>query len=148
MKGAVDMAVSKKVRGTASAMPMGILLGTMTGAAMLGIASLILAWLIHSGKVRVSTMGYISMGILLITAAAGSLLAILRVKRRKILVGLLTGGSLYAVLLGTNALFFGGHYQGMLTTALMIFVGSLTPAVLGMRGEVSSHKRAKKIKKW
>lgn len=141
------MAVRKKARGTASIMPLGVLIGVLIGVIVILITSFILAWLIHTGRVQMSILGYASMGVLVFSAAVASFMAIHRVKRCKLFVALMTGGTLYFVLLGGNALFLGGMYQGMLTTAIMICLGSLVPAMIGLRKEAKVNKVHKKIKR-
>lgn len=135
------MAVRSKSTGTALAMPAGIFLGVLIGIGLITITSFVLAWLIYTNRVGVSVLGYVSMGLLLISSAVGSLLAVRRVKRRRVLVGFLTGGGMYLVLLVINALLLGGHYQGAMMTGVMICSGSALAMVIGGREKGSGRNR-------
>ena len=131
-------------RGKALTMPLGLLLGTMLGLLVMMLLSLALAWLTHEGKVSVSSLGYASMGILLISGDVSAWLAISLIKRRRIIVGVLTGSLVFLSLLGMNALFMGGHYQGVLVTAVMVYLGSLIPSVFCLKRKQRPGRKRRK----
>lgn len=125
------MTVNQKVTGTAWGVPAGLAFG---GAVSLGITflmSALTALLVLSGRISSNSIGYCSMVILLLSAAAGAAAAIGRIKRCRFQVCMATGLVYYGCLLGTTALFFGGIYHGMGVTALMVLCGIGLVALLG-----------------
>ena len=76
---------------------------------------------------------------------AGAAVAVGKIKRRRVYVCLLSGGIYYGILLAMTALFFGGQYQGMGVTALLVLAGSGLVALLGLRGEKGAKPRRRKI---
>lgn len=140
----VRMVVNRKVTGTASAMPVGLAIGAgvSLGVTLLGCG--LLAWLIDSGKVPQTGIGYGALGILLAGSLLGAAAAYGRIQRRRMLVCLLSGLIYFAALLGMTALFFGGQYQGMGVTALVIFGGSLCTGLLGLRGQGRGRRHHRK----
>ncbi len=140
------MVANQKVTGRASSIPVGIGLGILLSVAITLLLSCLLAWLVLGGRIGESGMGYGIMGILLIASLAGSALAILRVKHRKLLVGLAAGIGYLAVLLMCTALFFGGQYQGIGVTAVVILCGSLAASLLGARDGKGRKKSTRKMR--
>lgn len=140
------MVVNRKVTGTASAMPVGLAmgLGISLGATMLGCA--VLAWLISQETVPQSGIGYGSVVILLVSSLLGAGVACGRIKRRRMLVCVLSGVCYFASLICITALFFGGQYQGMGVTALVILAGSLCIGLLGLRGDGSRGRHRRKTR--
>lgn len=140
------MVANRKVTGAASAMPVGLAvgLGVSLGTTLLGCA--VLAWLIGRETVPQSGIGYGSLVILLTASLLGAGVACGRVKRRRMLVCTLSGLCYFASLVCMTALFFGGQYQGMGVTALVILAGSLCIGLLGLRGEGSRNRRRRKTR--
>ena len=125
------MTVYQKVTGTAWGVPAGLAFG---GAISLGITlmmSALAAVMVLSGRISPNSIGYCSMVILLLSAAAGAAAAIGRIKRCRFQVCMAAGLVYYGYLLGITALFFGGIYHGMGVTALMVLCGCGLVALLG-----------------
>lgn len=110
--------------GRASSFPAGVLIGTGTGMALLLLLTALCAKLISMEALREESFGYGIMAALLISSFTGAYTACERVKRRKLAVcGSVWAATLFC-LLGMTALFFGGQYQGIGVTALLLAGGS------------------------
>lgn len=129
------MVSNHKVTGKASNIPMGILLGLSVSILITLVGAAVAAWMISGELTGQETLGYLSAGILLLASAAGSIVAAGRIKRMRVQSGLLSGLSYYLFLLAMTALFFGGQYQGMGVTALMVALGCTSGALVGLKGK-------------
>ena len=125
------MTVNQKVTGTASTIPVGLALGVLTSLGITILASAVTAWLILRGTLAENSVGYCAMVILLLASMAGAAVAIGRIKRRRLQMGLAAGAIYYGCLLAVAALCFGGIYDGMGVTALMVLCGSMLVILLG-----------------
>ena len=137
------MKASNKVKGTAVPMPAGVAMGTLTSIVFTGISAVLLTWMILSGKVDETSIGYFSMGIILIGSLIGALLSAGKIKRRRMLVCGITGGAYYFTLILCTLIFFGGNFRGLGVTAIMVLVGSLASGLLGLRKQ-NRHRRVSK----
>lgn len=122
-----------KVTGTAASIPAGIGIGlgvsiivTLLGAA--GTAYLATAEMIGENRI-----GYAAMVILFVAAVSGAATAVGRTKRLRLQISLLAGISYFLMLLAVTALFFGGMYEGVGTTLILVLLGSLLVAVIPVR---------------
>ena len=135
------MVVNRKVTGTAASMPAGLALGALVSLAVTAGGSVIAARLILGERMPEESVGYCSMAILLLASALGAWTAAGRIKHRGGYVCLLSGIVYYGCLLAATALFFGGIYQGMGATALVVLAGCGAAALLGMnRQKAPSHR--------
>ena len=142
-KGRISLAGKKKQSGRAAALPVGIGFGVISALFITVLGAVGLTALIAGEHMSVATFGYGVMVILLVAAVVGAIVAMLLVKHRKLLVSLLAGSAYYLVLLSLNAMFFGGQYEGTLTTGLVILGGSGVAAILGSREEKPSKRKHK-----
>lgn len=118
------MVSARKPTGRAMSVPAGLAVGALTGVAVTLIGSALLAYLINREQIPVTALGYGTMVILFLASAAGSALAAGKIKHLHLQVSLMTGGVFFLILLGINALFFGGQYRGIGVTAAAILAGS------------------------
>lgn len=140
------MVTNKKVTGTALPFPVGIAVGVLVSVGTTALLSAVLTWLVLSGKLNESAVGYASMGILLLSTALGSVLSAVKIKRRWLLVCELTGVLHFFVLLAATALFFGGEYHGVGITGALILTGSTGAGLMGLRRNGTYKKRCTKLK--
>lgn len=140
------MVINKKVTGKAMSMTVGFATGLAASLTLTLIGTAIVANMILSEKIGESAIGYGAIAILLAASAVGAWLAALLIKRRWMLVCLGAGGIYYLTLLGITAMFFGGQYQGMGVTALVVIGGCGAVGLLGLKGERSGNKRRKKYR--
>ena len=137
----------QRSNGRASSIPAGL---AVAGAVSLGttfVGSAVTAWLILRGSFPTRWAGYCAMVILLLSAAAGAVVAVSRIQRRSAQMCLASGGIYYGSLLAITALFLGGQFQGMVVTALMVFCGSGVVLLLGGGRKTGNHHRRRKIRK-
>ena len=138
------MVSTKKVTGKAASFPVGLAVGLAVSMGITLMSAALLTHLVLSEKMSENAIGYGAMVILLIAAAVGAWIAAVLVKHRWMVVCLGAGGSYFLTLLAITALFFGGQYQGVGVTALLILGGSGGVGLLGLRqGKKVSFKRKK-----
>lgn len=138
------MVVNHKVTGKASSVPAGLALGGAVSLAMTLTLAALIARLVSTEVLPEEKIGYGVMGLLFISAFGGALMANNRIKRQKLLVSALAGGVYWAMLLSITALFFGGQYEAVGVTALVVMGGSLVTAFLGQRpGRGGKHRKPK-----
>ena len=103
----------------------------------------ILVGMIMSDKVNTTQPGYYIMGILFVSSFVGALVSGMIIKRRWIFVSVLVGMACYLILLLTTAIVFGGRFQGVAVTGVMIMMGSLASGAIGvgMHGDNSRHAK-------
>lgn len=138
------MVVNRKVTGRASTLPGGLALGAGASMVMTLVLSVVTAKLIDTGAMAESSVGYAAMVILLLSAGAGAVVSVGRIKRRKLLVCLVSGGIYYLLLLTVTAVFFGGQYTGMGVTALTVTGGSGAMGLL-MLGQGRGRRKSRML---
>ena len=140
------MVQNRRATGTATSMAVGLAIGAATALFILGIAATLIAWLVLGGRMPVSGIGYGVMVAHLLAVCIGGLIASKAIKHRKMFVCLIIGCVYYLCLIGCTAMFFGGRYQGMGITALIIAVASGLTGWLISRGDNHRNKRYKKYR--
>ena len=135
------------VKPTGRTMSMGAGL-TLAGAVCLLCTicmSAIIAFMADKGIIQQAQIGYGVMILLGLTSAIGVITANGKIRRRKLLVSGITALIYFLELLGITALFFGGQYQGIGVTALMILCGAALPLLTDLKGRGGVKKRKYKI---
>ena len=140
------MTVNQKVTGTATTIPVGLGLGLVVSLGLTAVLSAASAWLILGGGLAEDSVGYCAMVILLASSAAGAATATGRIKRLRFQMGMVSGGLYFAALLAATAMYFGGFYDGVGVTALMILCGSLLVILLAPGGQNRAGCRKRKIR--
>ncbi|MBQ9839106.1 MAG: TIGR04086 family membrane protein [Oscillospiraceae bacterium] len=126
------MVVNKKVTGTAASIPGGIAAAAGVATALTLLLSGLIAWLVLQERIGESAIGYGAMVVLLLSSFVCGVLASAMVKHRRMVVCLLSGLTYFLCLLACTALFFGGRYQGLGVTALLILAGSVSAALIDL----------------
>lgn len=127
--------------GKAMSMPAGIAMGIGICILITLFGAVALTWMVSSERLAEDAVGYGCMVILPVAAAGGCMSAGGAVKHRKLMVCGICAAGYYFVLLMT-ALLFGGQFEGIGVTALMILAGggiSLIPSAAGTRS--GAHRR-------
>ncbi len=138
------MVVNQKATGKAISMPMGLLVGSGVSMGITLAAAAVLAKLLDSERLAWENVGY-GIEITLIAASfLGAMAAFRKVKRQRLVVCAISGVLYFSMLLAITALFFGGQYETVWLTAILILAGSGGAALLGLRG--GGKGRRKKIK--
>lgn len=128
------MTTNQKVSGNATALTTGIAWGVVVSVSSIIAQSALIAWLINTGKMKFQNIGYGIMILLLLSAFLGAMSSCKKVKRKRLLVSIVTGICLFVILLCTTGLFFGGKYQAVGESGLMILCGSMLAAMWTSRG--------------
>lgn len=140
------MVANRKVKGTALSMPIGLALGLAVSMVVTLAGSGLIAYLVLGETLGENAIGYGAMVTVLLSAALGAWTAVGRIKRRRLLSCLASGGCYFGALLSMTALFFGGQYQGMGVTALLVLGGAGSVALLSLKSEGQSRGRKKKYR--
>lgn len=135
------MVTNRKVTGTASSVPAGLALGALVSLTVTVVGSVLTANLVLKELIAESNIGYCSMIILLVSSFLSAWTAAARIKHRRLYVSILAGVVYYGILLGITALFFGGQYQGMGVTALVVIAGCGAAALMGGNRERKREKQ-------
>lgn len=139
------MVANRKVTGTASSMPVGFL----TAAAISLLVSFggagLFGYLISKEVLQESSIGYCAMTLILLSSIAGAAVAVAKIKRRRVFVCAISGLIYFGILLSMTALFFGGQYQGIGATALLVIAGCTIVAMFGLKREKAPKYRRRKI---
>ena len=133
-----------KLTAKAMTIPAGLALGVATALAATGIGAGVGAWAILRGMISEGMIGYLAMMILLLSSAAGAAVAAGTIQRLRGQMCLAAGSGYLLSLLAVTAVFFGGQYQGMGVTALMVLCGSVLVILLAPGGKNRAGCRRRK----
>lgn len=103
------------------------------------------AYLIFAETITEGSMNFCSMITLGVSAAAGAWLAAAKVKSKRMQICLLLGLCYYLLLLSMTALFLGGEYASLASSALAVFLGCGSVAIIGAINKKDNKKKAKKM---
>lgn len=134
------MTLNQKPTGTAMSMPAGLAIGGIWSLVITIVMSAVIAKLIEGEAVGQGSVGYFVISILLIGSITGALMSFGRIKRRRMVVCLISGLIYYCILLSITALCFGGQYQGMGVTGLVVLGGSCCAGLMGMHEKKQGRK--------
>lgn len=127
------MVTNRKVTGRTVAMPIGLGLGAAVSLGSTLVLAMLTAKCMDNQWLAEKNAGYASVRILLLSSFLGAAMAYGKVRRHRGVVCMASGGIYYGTLLLITALFFGGQYQGMGVTALVVLAGCVTYLLLGSR---------------
>lgn len=141
------MGVKQKYTGRTLSVPAGLAVGLGVSLAVTGAAIGLLAKLVDAEVMPWENVGYGIMAMLLAASFLGAVAAYGKVKRQRLMICMLTGGTFFCVLLSMTALFFGGQYDGVVVSLLLILAGSGAAGLLGLRqGRGERRKRSYRLK--
>lgn len=140
------MIVKQRDTGSTRTLPAGIGIGMLISLAITMILTAIVAGLINGEYLAESSIDIGVTVIQLLSSVVGAWAAYSLVKSRRLLVCLATGCGYYLLLLACTALFFGGQYQGIGISALVILAGDLVVGLLGLKGNKNRTVNRRKIK--
>ena len=110
----------KRGSGTAMSVPAGLGIGLLVSLVITIAGSAVAAWMIASEKIGEGSSGYAVMVIQALAVGLGALSAVYLIKKQRLQVCMFTGVIYYLSLLAMTALFFGGQYQGMGVSAIIV----------------------------
>lgn len=123
------MSKHQKITGRASSVPAGLASGAAVSVMTTGGLTVLMAMLLEQESITWEMAGYGILIMIMLSAFLGALTACTRIRRQRLLVSVMSGGLYFAILLSVTALFFGGQYQAVGVTALLI-AGGCTCSVL------------------
>ena len=137
--------MNQKMTGRASTIPGGLAIGETVGMLITLLIVVVGAVLVSNEVIDFENIGYCSMIALVLGSVTGAVTAVKKIKRRKFLMGVLSGVVYYLMLLMVTALFFGGQYRGMGVTLLLVLGGSIAGAIMANRekGRGMKHRSGK-----
>ena len=121
--------------GRAVSIPKGLAMGNGVSLGMTLLMSFALAGLISRERLSWDQVGYGILILLFLSALLGAATSVKAVKRQRLMIAIGSGLLFWATLIAITALFFGGQYDGMLVTGLIILAACNTVALAGLRGE-------------
>lgn len=127
------MVTDRKPTGRASGMAGGLAAGALVTMAVTVVGSAVLAKLISGEIIPQSGTGYGVMVMLILASWAGAITSRRKIRRRKLMVCMASALIYFGLLLLITALFFGGQYDGVGETALLILCGTALALIPGPR---------------
>lgn len=124
---------TQKMTGRASSVPSGLVYGAAINMGVTLIIAVILAKLVDAEMMACENIGYGVMVLLLVASYLGAFVSSGKIKRQRLLICFMSGLVYFAILLTITALFFGGQYEGVGVTLLLVFSGSMSAAFLSGR---------------
>ena len=139
------MVANKKVTGRASSVPGGLASGMLTGLVITLLASAFAAYLASREVLAQDMFGYCAMGVLVLASFAGAAVAVRRIKKMPLQMAVASGLLLYVMLISMTALFFGGQYDAMGITLVLVLIGSGAGGILASGKPVSRKRKYHRI---
>ncbi len=121
----------QKLTGRTDSMALGLAIGTAVSAVITLLMTAALAKMIDTGSMEWGKIGYGIMAITVVSPFVGAKVAYGRVRRRKILVCGLSGVIYFFLLLTAAVLLFGGQFEAVGVTVLLVLAGSGMSVLVG-----------------
>ena len=137
--------MNKKPSGRASSMVGGISGGLMWSACITAVLAALSAKMVDLEWIGEKDIGYCAMVILITASFAGSNIAWKKIKRQRLLVCVLSGSLYFLVLMGMTALFFGGQYEAVGVTFLLVICGTSLVLLGGERKNRGGKRLKRKV---
>lgn len=134
-----------KVTGRSMSMLAGSALGLAVEMAITLVLCAILADQVLKESISQGAVGYWSIAIVALAAAAGAAVSAWSIKRRWGMVCLVAGALYFLTLLAITAFCFGGEYQGFWATGATILTAVSAVAALGLRRKRGPRLPLKKL---
>lgn len=139
----------KQRNGRASSIPAGIGTGAAVSVGITLLGTALLAELLDAETIQWEVIGYGVLIMVMLAAMLGCITAMKKIKRQQGIVCLLSGLTYWGILLSVTALFFGGQYEAVSVTLLLIVGGCGCAFFLGARqGRGGKMQKGKRISAW
>lgn len=139
------MTVNRKVTGTTSSIPSGLAIGVLSAVVTTFMGILLASILIDNEIIKWRQSGYAVMIILIISSWIGAEVAANKIKRRRLMVCVVSAIGYFVALLMITGLFFGGKYSGVGESGLLILCGSTLGIIVKYPGK--SERKRRKIRR-
>jgi len=123
-------------------LPFGVGIGGLMSIVSTILGALIIAWIIEKEWITDSSVNLWFVALILIASFVGAGTATGIIKNKRMIVCLLSGLVYLLLLLACNSLFFGGQYNGIMETMLVVFAGCTSMGLLGLKKD-KKHRTAK-----
>lgn len=120
----------KEYQNTGKSIPFAIGVGTGISLVVMMLGILITALLLMNETIKESAIGYGVMIITIVSAIAGCATTVTLARNRILVLSICTAFVFALLLLAITALFFGGQYNGVWVTMLMIIGSSVAVALV------------------
>lgn len=139
------MVINKKTTGQTKSIPAGLALGAVASLIVTLLIAVLMAILLDQEIIAWSRIGYGIMVLIFASSFTGAIVAVNSIRRQRLLVSLLSGFVYFGILLSITALFFGGQYEAVGVTAVLILGGCGTAGILnsGEKGRGKQRKNRK-----
>ena len=111
--------------GRASSIPAGLMWGVGISLLMTLVSAVIIATLVNKEILAWQNIGYGIMIMMLCSSFLGARVSVGKIKRQQFAVSAMFAVAYIGVLLAMTALLFGGQYEGVGVTTLLVLCGSL-----------------------
>ena len=118
------MLVNRKPTGRAAGFPAGLATGTLAAMLLTAALAAVLALLVSRETIPEKNIGYGVMLILFLASGLGGTVSYGRIRHRRLLVFALSALCYLVTMTALTALFFGGRFEGIFPTAMLIIGGS------------------------
>lgn len=136
----------KKMTGRASSIPAGLGAGVGVSVLITLMGTAFLARLLDTETIPWEAVGYGILIMVMLAAMLGCVTAMKKIRRQPGIVCLLSGLSYWGILLAITALFFGGQYEAVGVTLLLIVGGCGCAFLLQTRqGRGGGNRKRKRI---
>ncbi len=135
--------MKKKSMKKSNSIPMGIAWGLVTSILLTLVCTAVIAFLVSGEQLQESAMGYGNVVTLLLASVVGAFVCCKTAGQRILMMAAISGAAYFVFLLCCTAMFFGGQYQGVGQTALLVLGGSLAAGLLQISGSAKTKKRRK-----
>lgn len=133
LEGEMQMIITQKTTGRASSVPAGLAAGVGVSIATTILVSIILAILLDREVILWKNIGYGILIMIMLSAFLGAVTANHKIRRQKIVISCMSGLAYWGLLLTFTALFFGGKYEAVDVTALLVMAGCGCAAMLEIK---------------
>ena len=137
------MAIKQSGKLKIGIIPKGIGIGLIVSMACTILGAAISAWLLVSERLGEGSIRYITVILLLLSSIIGAFTSYSIAKCKRVQICLIAGSVYYLSLLAINALFFRGIYEGVGESALVVFAGCLSVAILGLTEGKNAKRKIK-----
>ncbi len=143
LEGKGERTLKKKSTKKSNSIPMGIAYGLVASILLTLIGTAVLAFLVSGEQLPEQAMDYGAVVTLLLSSVTGALVCCKAVRQKILLMAIISGAAYFVILLCCTAMFFGGQYQGVGQTALLVLGGSIAAGLLQISGSAKTKKHRK-----
>jgi len=138
---------NQKANGRTSSIPAGLAVGAAVNIVITGMLTALLAILLDRETIAWEAVGYGILIMIMLSTFLGAVTAYSRIRRQRLLVCLMSGAVYFAMLLSVTALFFGGQYEAVAVTALLVAGGTGCAALPGL-GQGRGGRNRRRMKRY